>query len=128
MLQVERHYHPGNPEILALCGASQEIYNSSNFLIRKAFFEKQPLPKLNQLYKHATSLPAFSKLHNSKTVKQTLRKLLTDWSNFKKSLAAFRRGPQSYLIHGLREPKPPYYKEKLAQVIFYKETIKKGPL
>jgi putative transposase len=47
--------------------------------------------------------------------------MLTDWSNFKAALRAWKRDPSKFTSM----PKPPYYKNKLAQVIFYNETIKK---
>lgn len=62
--------------------------------------------------------------NNTKTAKQTIRKCLSDWSNFKKALNAYAKDPSKFI----KCPKPPLYKEKLAQVIFYNETIKKKPL
>ena len=54
--------------------------------------------------------------------KQTIRKVLTDWSNFRKALNAYNKDSSKFL----KCPKPPCYKEKLAQVIFYNETIHRG--
>ncbi len=53
---------------------------------------------------------------------QTIRKCLIDWSNFKKALNAWKKDPSKFI----KRPMPPYYKNKLAQVIFFKETIKGG--
>lgn len=47
---------------------------------------------------------------------------MTDWSNFRKALTAYGKDRSKFI----RCPKPPNYKEKMAQVIFYKETIKGG--
>jgi IS605 OrfB family transposase len=39
-------------------------------------------------------------------------------------LTAYKKNPNSFI----KKPKPPHYKERLAQVIFYNETIKRKPL
>jgi len=53
-----------------------------------------------------------------------MRKCLVDWTNFKKALNAYYKDNSKFISC----PKPPYYKKKLAQVIFYNETIKRKPL
>ena len=124
MLVVERHHHQGNPEITRLCQLSKELYNKCNFLMRQAWFGGNPLPDINVLVAETQDLDCFHNLHNTKTAKQTIRKVLNDWSNFRKALNAFNKDSSNFV----RKPKPPYYKDKLAQVIFYNETIKKKPL
>jgi putative transposase len=124
MLLVERHHHTGNPEILRLCQLSKELYNKCNFLMRQAWFGGRPLPDINVLVVETQPLDCFQNLHNTKTAKQTIRKALNDWSNFRKALTAYNKDSGKFL----RKPKPPYYKDKLAQVVFYNETIKKKPL
>jgi putative transposase len=120
VLQVERHYHKGNDTIVALCKTSKELYNKCNFLMRQAWFGGMPLPKINDLVVAMHDEDCFKHLHNTKTAKQTIRKVLTDWSNFKAALRAWKADPT------FRKPKPPYYKKAMAQVIFYKETILGG--
>jgi len=120
VLQVERHYHKGNDAIVALCKTSKELYNKCNFLMRQAWFGDSPLPNINDLVAAVKDEDCFKSLHNTKTAKQTIRKVLTDWSNFKAALRAWRADPS------FRKPKPPYYKKAMAQVIFYKETILGG--
>ena len=122
MLLVERHYSKGNSEIIKLCQTSKELYNRCNFLMRKAWFTQQRLPDINILNNETKNLDCFKQLHNTKTAKQTIRKVLTDWSNFRKTLTAYKKDSSKFL----KKPKPPNYKEKLAQVIFYNETIKGG--
>ena len=90
--------------------------------MRKAWFEKERLPDISILIKATQHLDCFKNLHNTKTAKQTVRQVLTDWSNYRKALSAYCRDKSKFL--GC--PKPPYYKKKLAQVIFYNETIKGG--
>ena len=90
--------------------------------MRKAWFEKERLPDISILIKETQHLDCFKNLHNTKTAKQTIRQVLTDWSNYRKALNAYDRDKSKFL--GC--PKPPYYKKKLAQVIFYNETIKGG--
>jgi putative transposase len=124
MLVVERHLIDGTPEIIRLCTQSKELYNKCNFLMRRAWFGDERLPDLNILVHETQTLECFKNLHNTKTAKQTIRKCLTDWSNFKAALRAWKKDPTKFK----RMPKPPYYKEKLAQVVFYNETIKKKPL
>ena len=124
MLVVERHFITGTPEIVRLCQASKELYNKCNFLLRQAWFGKKSLPDISTLVRETQPMDCFKQLHNTKTAKQTIRKVLTDWSNFKKARNAYYKNPDSFL----RKPKPPFYKEQLAQVIFYNETIKKKPL
>jgi putative transposase len=121
VLQVERHHHKGNDTIVALCKTSKELYNKCNFLMRQAWFGVTPLPNINDLVDAMHDEDCFKSLHNTKTAKQTIRKVLTDWSNFKAALRAWKADPSAF-----RKPKPPYYKKELAQVIFYKETILGG--
>jgi putative transposase len=92
--------------------------------MRYAWFGNHLLPDINVLVNETQHLSCFQQLHNTKTAKQTIRKVLTDWSNFKKALNAYNKDPSKFI----RKPRPPYYKKKLAQVIFYNETIKKLPL
>lgn len=127
MLLVERHYTKGNPEIVRLCSLSKEVYNHANFLMRQAWFGQQhlkyrQLPNISVLVQETKNLECFRQLHNTKTAKQTVRKVLTDWSNFRKALAAYGKDKSKFL----RCPKPPNYKDEMAQVIFYNETIKGG--
>jgi len=123
MLLVERHYTKGNPEIVRLCRTSKELYNRCTYLMRQAWFShKFPLPDINILIHETQSLDCFKQLHNTKTAKQTIRKVLTDWSNFRKALAAYKKDPSRFV----RKPKAPNYKEEMAQVVFYNETIKGG--
>lgn len=122
VVQVERHFIKGNEEIVRLCSLSKELYNRCNFLMRQAWFNYERLPNINVLVQETKDLDCFRNLHNTKTAKQTIMKCLTDWSNFRKALIAWKKDKSKFL----KMPKPPYYKKKLAQVIFYNETIKKG--
>lgn len=122
MLLVERYYTKGNSEIVRLCTVSKELYNRCNFLMRKAWFTKQRLPDITILANETKNLDCFKQLHNTKTAKQTIRKCLTDWSNYRKALIAYGKDRSKFVSC----PKAPNYKEKLAQVIFYNETIKGG--
>jgi hypothetical protein len=91
--------------------------------MRKAWFAaSNRLPDINELVAEMHDLRCFRDLHNTKTAKQTIRKVLTDWTNFRKALNAYHKDFSKFL----RRPKPPFYKEKLAQVIFYDETIRRG--
>jgi putative transposase len=131
MLLVERHQIQGTPEIVELCRQSKELYNKCNYYMRKQWFSNLqnddwtiPLPDINLLAQLVHDESSFKKLHNTKTAKQTVRKVLSDWSNFRKALAAYKKDPSKFA----KKPRPPHYKERLAQVIFYNETIKKKPL
>jgi putative transposase len=121
---VERHNISGTPELIRLCGLSKELYNKCNFLMRQAWFSQKRLPDINILVEATKNFDCFKNLHNTKTAKQTIRRILSDWSNFKKALNAYQRDPSKFV----KNPKPPYYKEKLAQVTFYQETIARKPL
>ena len=127
MMQVERHFTKGNAELIRLCELSKELYNRCNFFMRKAWYTPTPekyrqLPDLNILINKVRELDCFKELHNTKTAKQTVRKCLSDWGTYKKSLAAYRQYPHKFV----KCPKPPNYKERMAQVIYYNETIKGG--
>lgn len=134
MLQVRRHFNKGNLEIVRLCRLSKELYNRCNFLMRRSWFsnveakkqdpeaEWKPQPGLPELVQETKDLECFGRLHNTKTAKQTIRKCVSDWSNFRASLKAYKKNPSLFL----RRPKPPYYKDSMAQVIFYNETIRNG--
>jgi IS605 OrfB family transposase len=95
--------------------------------MRKAWFSQQhlkfrQLPDINILVEETKDLECFKKLHNTKTAKQTIRKVLSDWGNFRKALTAYSKDRSKFITC----PKPPGYKEKLAQIIFFNETIKGG--
>lgn len=129
MILTERHFHKGNAEILRLCETSAKLYNRCNHLMRQSWFTQQhlkikKLPNINILYKYVKQLDLFRGLHNTKTVMQTVRKVLNDWSNFLKALRAYKINKSKFL----GRPKPPGFKKKLAQVIFYNETIKGGSI
>lgn len=90
--------------------------------MRKAWFTRQRLPDINILVKEAKALECFQQFGNTKTATQTIRKCLTDWSNYRKALKSYKKDKSKFISY----PKPPNYKEKLAQIIFYNETIKGG--
>jgi len=122
MLLVERHQIHGTHEIVRLCKMSKELYNQCTFLMRQAWFGGERLPDINMLITAVKNEDCFKQLHNTKTAKQTIRKCLTDWTNFKKALNAYKKDSSKFV----KMPMPPCYKDKLAQVIFYNETIKGG--
>lgn len=123
-MRVERHHIKGNKELFRLCVLSKELYNRCNFLMRQAWFKQERLPDINILVKDTQSLDCFKQLHNTKTAKQTIRQVLTDWSNFRKSLNAYKLDKSKFVKY----PKPPHYKNKLAQIIFYDETLRQKQL
>ena len=99
MLLVERHHTKGTPELVKLCSLSKELYNRANFLMRQAWFNQQhlkskTLPDINVLIRETQGLECFKQLHNTKTAKQTIRKVLTDWSNFKKALTVYGKAAE----------------------------------
>lgn len=112
----------GNPEIIRLCKLSKELYNRCTFLMRQAWFNDERLPDINILIDETKNLDCFKQFGNTKTAKQTVRKVLTDWSNYCKALKAYKKDNSKFV----RCPKAPNYKKKLAQVVFYKETLKGG--
>lgn len=122
MILTERHQIKGTLEIVRLATASARLYNDCSYLMRTAWFAKLPQPNISALYKIFKENKNFKDLGNTKTAMQTIRRCLEDWSNFYKALKAFKKNPTSFNNHC---PKPPKYKKKLAQVIFYNETIHK---
>ena len=124
MIKTERHFIKGTSEIINLCSLSKDLYNRCLYLIRQAYFNHERLPDISILVNSTKDLKCFKKLHNTKTAKQTVRRTLTDFSNFKKAQRAFYKNPENFLS----KPKPPKYKKKLSQVIFYNETISRKTL
>jgi len=124
MLKVERHYIRSTEEIVRLCTLSKELYNRCNYLIRQAFFAHERLPGLNELVSSVHDEPCFTDFGNTKIAKQTIRQVITDWSNFFRALKSFKQDPSKFKAR----PRPPHYKEQLAQVTFYDETIRRKPL
>lgn len=124
---VERHFTKGNPEIIRLCSLSKELYNRCNYLMRRDWFNQQHIrtrriPDISVLIAETKDLDCFKQFGNTKVAKQTVRKVLTDWSNFKKALTSYSKDRDKFL----RCPKPPKYKKEMAQVVFYRETLKGG--
>lgn len=97
MLLVERHHIQGNHEIVKLCTLSKELYNKCNYYMRKAWFGDERLPDITTLVQLVRNEPSFENLHNTKTAKQTVRKCLTDWTNFKKALKAWKKDKSKFL-------------------------------
>ena len=131
MLLVERHKIKPTPQIIELCKLSKELYNKCNYYMRKQWFSNLKknnwdvqLPDITLLVNLVQNEESFKNLHNTKTAKQTVRKCLIDWSNFRKAIKAYNKNSTGFNS----KPKPPNYKKELAQVIFYNETIKKKPL
>ena len=122
MIQVERHNITGTKQIIELCKNSKDLYNRCNYLFRQAYLNNKRLPDLSFLINEMKKENCYKNLHNTKTAKQTIRKLLTDWTNYFKSLRAYNKDYTKFV----KKPKPPGYKKKLAQVIFDNETIKGG--
>jgi putative transposase len=91
--------------------------------MRKAFFGKQRTPGLSALHKSVRSEECFDAFENTKTATQVVRRCLADWSNFFKNLLLYKKNPRKWI----KCPGPPHYKEKLAQIIFFNETIRRGP-
>ena len=113
--------------MMRLCQYSKELYNRCNYLMRKAWFtptkdKYKNIPNINVLTKETKDLACFKGFGNTKTAKQTIRKVISDWSNYFKALKAYGKDPSKFIMC----PKPPGYKNKLSQVIFYWETIKRG--
>jgi hypothetical protein len=90
MLMVERHYTKDNDEIARLCSLSKELYNRANFLMCQAWFTNQRLPDINILIAKTKDFECFNSFHNTNTAKQIIRKVLTDWINFRKALTVYR--------------------------------------
>ena len=131
MLLVERHQIQATQQIVELCKQSKELYNKCNYHMRHQWFQNLKndnwdvsLPDISVLIQLVQHEHSFKNLHNTKTAKQTVRKCLSDWNNFRKALKAYNKNSTGFIS----KPKPPNYKEQLAQVIFYNETIKKKPL
>jgi transposase len=89
--------------------------------MRKAWFSYTTLPNISELVASVKKEQCYKNLHNTKTAAQTIRKVLSDWYNFKATLKIWKIDPTRF-----KKPKPPYYKKHLTQVIFYNETISKG--
>jgi putative transposase len=88
--------------------------------MRKAWFLNVQAPGINELKAAVRREPSFAALHNTKTAMQTVRRVLTDWANFRKARNAYFKDPSKFL----KCPEPPYYKSKLAQATFFNETIR----
>jgi len=96
--------------------------------MRKAWFNQQclklrKLPNISQLRNLVKELQCWKDFENTKTAMQIVRLVLNDWFNFLKKLKVYKKNPESFNCRCL---KPPKYKKKFAQVVFYNETIKRG--
>ena len=93
MVRVERHHIQGTEEIVRLCSLSRDLYNRCNYLVRQAFFAHERLPGLGELVHLIHDEPCFQDFGNTKVSKQTVRQVITDWSNFFKALRVFKADP-----------------------------------
>ena len=124
MLITQRHKINATPEIVRLCKLSKELYNQANYLVRKSFFSKQKLPNQSDLYIYFCKAGSFLNFGRTRLAGFVLRQCLTDWTNFFKSLRAYKKNPDKFK----RCPKPPGYKRNLNCLIFDKDTIRRKPL
>lgn len=124
MLLVERHHIPGTPEIVQLCRVARQLYNKCNYILRQIHFRGERLPDFNGLHEQVRGEESYSNLHNTKTAKQTIRQAYQDWMSYFAALKTWGQDKSKFL----KKPKPPGYKNNLAQVIYYKETIRKALL
>ncbi len=130
MIKSERHFIKGTPEIIRLCKLSKELYNRCNYLMRKAWFtpvhgqkyKNVKLSNISELYQEVRHLDCFKDFNKTKIPMQTIRQCLTDWSNYIKALKSYCEDRSKFKSC----PKPPNYKKKMAQVIFYNESIYGG--
>lgn len=124
MILVERHHIKGSPEIIHLCGIARLLYNKCNYHLRQIHFKKERLPYFNDLHELVRHEECYSQLHNTKTAKQTIRQCYQDWMSYFAALKTWGQDKSKFV----KCPKPPGYKKKLAQIIYYKETIRKPQL
>jgi IS605 OrfB family transposase len=119
MINVERHFIKSNDVIESLCGVAAKLYNKVNYIIRQSWFNHTLNLNLQFLYK---SIEIYNfQLHNTKTIKQIIRRCIKDWTTYFKSIEAFYKNPKNFKC----KPNIPGYKNKVAQIIFYNETIRK---
>lgn len=121
MLLTERHHIKGTPEIIRLCRIAKLLYNKCNYILRQVHFKNERLPDFGILHEQVRREESYLQLHNTKTAKQTIRRSYQDWMNYFAALKSWNQDKSKFT----RQPKPPGYKKNLAQVIFYKETIRK---
>lgn len=124
MLLVERHHINGTSEIIELCRVARQLYNKCCYILRQTHFSGERLPDFNGLHGQVRNEESYSNLHNTKTAKQTIRQCYQDWMSYFAALKAWGQDKSKFI----KKPKPPSYKKDLAQVIYYKETIRKAPL
>ncbi len=126
---VERHVIKATPEIVRLCTISKELYNKCNYYMRKQWFNNLEnndwsvkLPDIVILKALVKKEKSFNDFGNQKIAMQTIRMCLFDWSAFRNAITAYKKDKSKFAA----KPQMPYYKKKMAQVVFYNQTIKGG--
>ena len=90
--------------------------------MRQCWFKRHSQPNITQIVAEVRNLDCYKHLHNTKTAKQTIWSVLDDWSTYFRLIKAYKLDKTKLS----RFPKPPGYKNKLAPIIFDKETISGG--
>lgn len=130
MYFVEHHQIKNSPEIDRLSRACAALYNRMNYGVRQVFFsnrqksERKKLPNTSSLWHAFKADPLVEQIGNSKTACQVMKMVQQDWSGYFDSLKAYKKQPALFK----RCPRPPAYKKDLCAIIFYAQTIKRGPL
>ena len=118
--QVEKHMIKKNHSyynmLCAFTHQSKNLYNHTNYLVRKEFVETSKWLRYNHLDKllrQNLDYPDYTNMPTAQSAQQTLRLLDANWKSFFKSIKDWSKNKDKYL----GRPKLPTYKPKDGQMV-----------
>lgn len=120
--RVERHIIAGDVSIENLCFLSKNLYNISNFYLRRRFIASGRLLGANQLINIFTRLDQVDyRALPAQTSQQVIKLLEKNWKAFFKANKDYKKNPSRYL----GKPNLPKYKEKSGKniIIFTNQQL-----
>lgn len=120
--RVERHIIVSSPDMEHLCFLSKNLYNVSNFYLRRRFITSGRVIGANQLINIFTRLNQVDyRALPAQTSQQVIKLLEKNWKAFFRATKDFKKNPNKYL----GKPKFPKYKEKSGKniIIFTNQQL-----
>ena len=113
IIRTEQVFIRGNGVISSMCHISKNLFNQTNYILRKQFFNHNRMSSYKTLAKQFAEPSALEENNNfqklpAKTAQWTIKKVKQSWTSFFGSLRSYKKNPE--LFNGV--PKPPKYKHR----------------
>ena len=118
IIRTEQIFILDNGIISYMCYISKNLFNQTNYILRKQFFSREKMSSYKELAKEFAKPSDIEDNNNfqklpAKTAQWTIKKVKDSWNSFFKALKSYKKNPELFL--GV--PKPPKYKHKDGEFI-----------